>query len=280
MEPRGSRGHRRVFDRGRSRSEFRGQKRRHTVAQGGAHPQRSRGADTACKRRKPTPQEREWIYASSSGGSKYRARGNRILGVARAAAGDHLVTAEARSSSDGQGRCWKVRHGKRRSRLGPGHSGKVLSTPVLHHWYLFHLQGNFPAFAEGGFHPPVRLGDVRDFTLHGIPEELAVVVNGHRAQEQPLGVLAGDAEIRAGGRAPERPASGPPAAPSGRAAPPGPPAPVGAPALACPPGPPLPPGLPGPARGVAPAGAGELPGPAPGPPGPREPQRPPPEGPT
>ena len=77
------------------------------------------------------PRRKNGSGSSSSGGSEHRTWGERIVSLAGAAAGDHLVAAEIRRSADGQGHLWKVRHRTRRRRLDPGHSGKFLSTRSL-----------------------------------------------------------------------------------------------------------------------------------------------------
>src|SRR5438093_11461743 len=62
-------------------------------------------------------------------------------------------------------------------------------------------QRKFPALAESRLHPLVGVFDVGDLALRGVPQQLAFVMDGHRTEHQPLGVFAGDAEVRARGRA-------------------------------------------------------------------------------
>jgi len=53
----------------------------------------------------------------------------------------------------------------------------------------------FPTFAERWLHPFVGFFDVGHLALGGVPQQLAFVVNGHRTEQQPFGIIAGDAEI-------------------------------------------------------------------------------------
>src|SRR5262245_54953657 len=67
--------------------------------------------------------------------------------------------------------------------------------------HLAKSQRKFPAFAERGFHPLIRVGVVGYLALCSVPMQFAVVVDRDGAEQQPLSVFAGDAEIRARGHA-------------------------------------------------------------------------------
>src|ERR1035437_7378233 len=68
---------------------------------------------------------------------------------------------------------------------------KVISSP---------LELHFPALAIGRLNPLGGVLIVAELPLRVVPHQLAFVVNGSRAEHQPLGVRSGDAEIGAGGR--------------------------------------------------------------------------------
>src|SRR3989454_12739365 len=67
--------------------------------------------------------------------------------------------------------------------------------------FIGRSQRKLPAFAVSRLHSLVGVLDIGDLALRGVPQQFAFVMDGHRAEHQPLGVFAGDAEVRAGGRA-------------------------------------------------------------------------------